>query len=451
MTTQRRTRSARPFVIPPAAADPFDAVLTGERERTAEDLAEALDGLAGMSGSNVKVYVYKIKKQGPWENVKILEPPVKSEELIEFCRDEYGPGDYAARVYAGGTILTTKHFGIAQPKNALPAAGRGLLSGGDDGALLKLLLERSAPPDNSGMIAMMMKQADDSNQRFMTMMSTMIPLLVQRPDGNGADAMMKAAMFLKEVQGPQQTLKDSLETFAAIRDLTGGGGEGGFMGLVEKIAPALASITEMSVRNQAVAAGGEAGQVAPVVGAAPGISLPPPRPLPPAVPNADGSTPPPAANDPPGTTHPVLEIVKADIAYFMHRGHDPELAAEAVADILEANAITEEQVRGLGMEIFTAGPAWPTALAGYGLNVSTQPGHADWFMAFVQSLAGLYDGDAGADEEQPEPADHSPARHRIRPGRSVANAGGDAPAGGDGEPQRDGEKPGGEADGKLSA
>jgi hypothetical protein len=437
-TAPRKPRASRrtAFTVPPKTSDPIDAVLGEDEDRMADDLSDTMQELSGLSGSDVKVHVFRITKKGPWEHCKTLEPPVNTDGLIEELKEDYGAGEYVMRTYAAGRgIVSNKRFAIAAPKSA--AVRPSFMAGrGEEDWMMRLLLEGRDRGGNDmmPMVTMMMKSQEQAAQSFRDMMGLLIPAMMAGKVSaeSPTDQLLKAMALTKELQGPQANMKDMLETFSMFKALTDGGeGGGGLMGMAEKALPLLANFAEAAQRNSAGAT------PPPQLGQPPSQALPAPRSEPPPVTGA-GSAPAPANDAPAAATHPLIDLVREDVIYFMNRGHNPELAAEAVADVLENAGKGEEEVRGLGLEIFAAGEAWPDALAAYGLDVRTGPLHKEWFMEFVSALAAQYEGgdaepDQHADDQQGPPGGGADAGHHAR-------------TGGRGKPRPDGAQQGGEAD-----
>lgn len=436
MATVRRSRAKR-FNIGAAPRDPIADVLAEETERVADELSDVLEELAGIPGSDVTIAVYKTAKTGPWGHCRNLDPPVKIEALLEDLKEEFGPGDYAIRVLEGGKIRKTQHFGIASPKAAVTRPG--LLGGVNEGELLLRLLDRDkGGGDNAQLIALMMNQSDKTTQMMMSMMTNMVTMVTANKPASedSADRLLKTIALVREMQGPQSTMKDAIETITAIKAAFGGeeGGSGGLMGMAEKAMPALAQIVSQLQTN--------GGQGPPQGFDGAPAALPAPRNVPPVVAGAGGA--PLAANDPPAgdyERHPVIELVKRDILYFMERAHDPGLTATAIGDVLETNGVTEDQIHALGMEILAAGDQWPEALLRYGLDVRA---NAEWFFAVVTALGQEFSDGPEGDEPDRDDADAG----GLGQGRGPANPADNARPGGARKPADNRAKPGGEADSK---
>ena len=409
--TEPQSARRRRIRMPGYSADPIAEAMEADTVKVATDLEIALNDLGSVADSQVKILVYRVSPKGEWEHVKQLSPPLKVADLINDVEETFGAGKYAVRIIIDSKIKTTKFFSIAAPKD-----GRGSLFGGADGlnvpTLLKMLLERDGKKDGgSDMMVLMMKMQQDSatamvqmqqesTRQLMTLMTT---LTSARSDPT--DQFLKSLEMVKALQGPQTTAKDIVETFSMIRDLTGesGGGSQGLMGLAEKFLPAMASLAEVSTRN--AAPGGQG---------TPPAALPPPeapahRAPPPAVSGAASGAP--APGPAPGgaavSGHPILGLIQPEIEFFMGRGHDPELAAEAIADILKAKGVTAESLFAFGMEIQGIDGNYVGRLQGLGLDVA---GHTDWFESMLSVLAEIYgaaDDDAG-DLDAGEPAGAQP-------------------------------------------
>lgn len=382
-------------------ADPIAAAMETDSIKVASDLEEALAGLDAVTESSVKIIVYRVSARGEWEHVKQLSPPLKVGELVNDVEDTYGPGKYAVRIMADNKIKTTKFFNIAQPKDER----RSVFSGADGlsaGSLLKLLLERDkGAGGSSDMFMLMMKMQQDSAATMMQMQQAstqqMLGLMTALMTGRGdpAEQFLKSAEIIKAMQGPQTTAKDVLETFAMVRDIAGeGGGHDGILGLAEKFLPAVATLAAAS------------GQGAPPAAAGPArAALPPPGPSasrapPPAVLGASGAggEAPPAEAEAPAPGHPILSLVQPEIEFFMARGHDPELAAEAVADVLQAKGVTAESLFAFGLEIQGPDGNYVGRLQQLGLDVA---GHTAWFESMLGFLAEIYGSEDDAGEPNP--------------------------------------------------
>jgi hypothetical protein len=407
MTDPKPSRRAR-VRFPGYAADPIAEAMETDQVKVADDLESALGELGSVADSSVKIVVYRVAPKGDWEHVKQLSPPLKVGELINDIEDTYGAGKYAVRILADGRIKTTKFFSIAAPKD-----GRGSIFSGPDGlnaaGLLKMLFEREGKQSGgSDMMVLLMKMQQDSatamlqmqQQSTQQLMSLMATLMTGRTDPT--DQFLKTLETVKALQGPQTTAKDIVETFSLIRDIAGegGGGSSGLMGLAEKFLPAMASLADTAARN----APGPAGPPQPAL-PAPGATAQ--RAPPPAVagassaPGGGGAAPGAPEGGAPVSVHPILGLIQPEIEFFMHRGHDPDLAAEAIADVLRARGVTAESLFAFGLEIQGTDGDYIGRLQRLGLDVA---GHSAWFESMLASLAEIYSEPDDGAEPEPEPA-----------------------------------------------
>lgn len=396
-TGARKRRINWPGMQP---GDAISEAMETDSIRVAADLEEALADLGGVTESSVRIVVYRVSQKGDWEHVKQLSPPLKVSELINDVEDTYGPGKYAVRILADGRIKTTKFFNIAAPKDDR----RSLFAGPDGmtaGSLLKLLLDRDSKGGGSEMMMLLMKMQQDSTTAMLQMQQTstqqMMGLIASLMGSRGdpADQFLKSAEIIKAMQGPQTTAKDVLETFAMVRDIAGegNGGSGGFLGLAEKFLPAMTTLAAAQGAPPP-AAPGPARAALP----APGPSAsraPPPAVHGAAKPAGEASAPPAEGAAAPG--HPILGLIQPEIEFFMARGHDPELAAEAIADVLRARGVTAEALFAFGLEIQGADGNYVGRLGQLGLDVA---GNTAWFESMLGFLAEIYADPDQVDADQ---------------------------------------------------
>jgi hypothetical protein len=431
------------------SADPIENAIRADSQNTADELQAALIALGGVAESGVQIIVYKVPEKGSWQFIKELQPPFSVTGLANELETHYGPGKYAIRILANDKIRTTKFIEIAATKQAqtnILGVVNGAAGGGfNQVELLKMLLERKTDDGGSKelfMLMMNMQQTASQNMMQMQMESTkmvvslMTALMTGRADP--AEQFAKIGSLLKDMQAPPQTLKETLEILTVAKDFVGGGDTGdGLLNLAGKVLPTLASMAEAGARGAAQPGAGQGVQPYP-----PPRALPPPisRAPPPAIPGAGppANDAPPAAGGPPA--HPILDLVRLDIEYFMGRGHDPELAADALSDILHAHQVTREQLLAFGMEIQGTDGDFVGRLRALGLDVSA---HTEWFIATLTALADYDDepdrgGDELADGDEPDPGDGGP-------GGSAADPGPDAGAGPAGRPADPRPKQGGAA------
>lgn len=388
----------------PGATDPIREAMGEDTQRAADSLRDALETLSSMTAdTGVKVMLNKVLPSGKWEFIKTLLPPIDHDEIVEELKDEYGAGDYAFRVMANSQIKTTKYFSIARPKGNQISSNERSTNNTD---MTRLLLDMSdkSRSEQGNMFQLMMTMMQQSSQQMMQSQQQSTQLMVTLMTammGNKQDPMDSIAKIMglvKEGQGPQASMKEQLETLTMLKDLTTvekatSEDEGGIMGLAKTFLPGIADMASMAMKGMGQGgAQGDPGQAMPQLAHQP--APPAERGMPPTVPNTGQlAAPQPAAFALAEgiAPHPVLSIIREDVAYFMRRQHDPELTADALGDILDAHNVGQEQLFALVMEFQAAGEQWPARLAEQGIDISANP---VWFDQVVQSLIARYsDGD----------------------------------------------------------
>ena len=384
-----RRNSAEQIDIAP---DAFEEVMDNDRQSTADDLAAALDAFNAVTGSNVKATVFRIPKGvGKWEWCLEIQPPVDTGELMGVLKNEFGPGDYAMRVWADGRVRTTKHFSIAVTKTLGQAPPRN-----DNNEILPLLIQQmqASKTDTMQMMTMMMQQSSASSDRQMQMMMGMMTAMMGGKDKT-SEVMAALAPFMHR-DAPANTMKDTIETLAAVKGLLGNGDAGssddGIMGLVKSAAPMIgdafkglgdfAAAKRAEAEQRHIITTQPAGYVAPL--SEPGRILgPAPAPM---VPQPEA----PMLGMP-----PVLALIKDDILFMFRRGYDPQLAADALFDILNKNGVKFEDVQPIIEGLPQAGPEqWVPFLASFGIDLSS---NIVWAQSVLENLVGCYT-ENGADD-----------------------------------------------------
>lgn len=350
--------------------DALSEAMTGDREKTAAELADTLEFLGGITDSAVKAIVYKLEKNGKWGFVKELRPPIDSLDLMDELQKEWGPGEYPIRVMAGSRIMTTKSISIAGSKldrTGAPRQDNGM--GGSD--IIRLMMDQSARSrdDQGDMFKMMIAMMQTSSQQTMQAMqhsSTQMLALVTAMLGQkeSPTAMLSQLADINSKMGggnKAPTIMETVETLRVLKDFASPG-EAEPKDFFDKAMGMLPMLMEgASKLMPAGLAGTGPGQPQTMVTS-------PPSPLihhaPSMVENIDQ---PEQANEIMPTNR-VLALIKDDVLFYFKKQADPEFAAEGIVNTLVKHGVTQDELSGLIVQ-FQSSPNFLNDLAAQGIDV----------------------------------------------------------------------------------
>ena len=396
-----RPRSPRArTIIEPDEPSAIDEAVLADSEKTAIELSEVLDSLAGMTGRDLRLRIYRIPRGSrQWEFCMEVTPPVETAELMSALKEEYGPGDYAIRVMAEGKIKTTRHFSIAgglkSPK-----------SRSDDSELMPLLVSTLTGKSSETMqmmMAMMQSQAQQAQQQMQMLIAMM----------NSSQS--SQATMITALMGGREKPADLIAAFAPLMAPK----SGGFGETVEMIR----AIKELLPDNSSINADDDLITTAvksfgPAVAGILAARAEQPR-QPPSQPTLAYQPPPQHALAGPGAIvgkHPLLASIAPDVLFYFSRQADPEFAAEGVFDVLDKAGIKQDAFAPIIAE-FSQSANWVDDLAREGIDLRSNP---QWAHDFINSLIRLYtegtEADNGSDDDsergagsEANPGDHGPA------------------------------------------
>lgn len=352
--------------------DEDDLALSEDRENEAKTLADTIDGLRALAGSDTKAIIYKIPHaNGKFEQCFVMFPPIDTDALMTDLRARFGPGQYAARIMKNGKVFTTLHFAIAQELNNTPPIQQDVFGGSGGNGILALIMNQSNNQMQM-MQAQMQAQAAaqaNSTQMMVSMFTSIIPALTGNKDTPAAMISALAPFINKDDGG----MKGAIETLAAAKGLFGGSNEAPAENLLDaavKFAPAAmgALTAALEARGNTRALAAPAPFSAPQHSSAP-ISIP-------------GSAP---------ITDPILQAIGPDIVFYAAREYLPADAASMVAQRLEDKGIGLDDVQSLVARI-AATPSWLETLASEGVDVRAYP---EWAQAFLVALHAELSDDPG--------------------------------------------------------
>lgn len=385
-------RRPRTTLIEPDIMDPLDDAVMADKEETATDLAGVLEQMRGYDTGDIKGVLYKVPRGGgKFEWIEEVIPPFKPNEIMETCKERFGGGDFQLRIFAGGKIRKNVNFSIAQDRAPLVAPK------GESNDLVALLIQQSerGKSDMLQMMTMMMQQQTAASERAMSMQANQTQMMVGMMTAiMGGQAkptdLLPLIAAMREGKAEGGGLSDTLELLKTAKGLFAGGEGGGGLDADDLVGSALKLAGPVvGALGRAVQSRQEATQAVQVQ-AMDYTAQPGPLQLPGAAPN-------PVPVEQPATTHPVIELVRADVLFMYGRGYDPELAAEAVFDRLDAAGVDEGAISELVAQITASGQPWE-ALAAYGLDFR---GNLAWGERFFATLVQLHANPGGADDAAP--------------------------------------------------
>lgn len=363
---------ARRAAVAEFIPDALDEAVQVDRQNTADVLTDALESLSGFDQSSIRGILYRIPvPNGKYEWIRDVYPPFDVSEIMRSLKEEVGGGDFALRLMAENKPRKTLHFSIMrEPKSVLAPATQG-----NDMFMMMMQMQQ----ENS-------RQAQASADRMMQMMmgnsQQMTTVLVAAMSNREKAAdFLPLLAALKGDEPKKDSLKDTVETIAAIKGLFPNGdasglgsldAEGLIDGALKLAGPVAGAIGKAMEARRERLNGTQPAEEAPPTGLEPA-----PRPLMlarPAALEASQGSPAPVGK------FPVLNAIRPDIAYFFSRRHDPELAAEAVVSILADVPGAEEMVNEL-VASFAISPDWKADLAAEGIDLRADPQWADQFLS----------------------------------------------------------------------
>ncbi len=388
----------------PRQPDPADMAVADQRLKDAVELADAFDAMGAYADSKVKVLLAQVGKDGRPASIRTLTPPVDMDELIEWLREEYGPGDYSLKFMVDGKFKDNRVFSIAAPKSlslrgAPPGAER---TGGNTDLMLSLAKMQQDSSDKQLTLIMAMMQ--NSTQQMTAMMTAIIPALAGGRPADPAAMLASLATTFKSLQPsappPGVSPKEWIETLAALKELTGDGGgdDSSIMGMAKTFLPLIGQY--VSQGRDGFAAGSQQALPAPD-NAAPG-------------PIAGNGY---AAGAPLTPGHRIIAMIRDDLDFLLKRRRDTQVSAELLAEVLDNNGVTLDDLMAVVAEFQTAGNQWPVELAKHGIVIADQA-DAQWLDAVIAGLVELYT----------QPADAEPVGPESGKGGGQKNAGGNGAA-----------------------
>jgi hypothetical protein len=412
--TRSRTRTGPP---PAGASDPITEALIKDVQGLAGDLSDVFAALRGYDVSEIYGILFKkpdgvrIGYQGKYQWIEDLTAPFDFTEIYTSLKARFGGGDYRMTIMCKGKTVKQHEFSIYGPSISLAAPGAPLPANDamKPGDMLALMMTQAAEArrEAQDQQRFFMEQQSARDARLMNTLGIVIPILAPLLLGNREK--LSDVVALMQSNKPDSNLKETVETFAALKTLFGG--EGGAPGGMD-----------FNPDDLVGSIGRLAGPVLAAAGRAFNGREAPREPL--ALPEGDGllHLPGPAAGfapnpSPPtgGPSSPVLDLVKPHVAYFFNAHLDPGLAAEAVSDIMVRAQVTEADLNAL-VAAFTLSADWLADLAGQGLDLRSDPA---WASEFLRELVANWndrhgDGDGSdgpggragddADDAGPRPA-----------------------------------------------
>lgn len=375
----------------PVNADPLDDAISTDAKQDANELSDVLDSIRSLTGSGIKVNIYRINQlTQSWEYCFAIAPPFDTNELMVKIREDWGPANYALRVQDdNGKILKTRKFAIAGDKKttaALSPNGGGL-GGSADTLRMFMEMNNAARADNNNMMMMLMQQQQAAAQMQMQMMQqssqqmmTMITAIIGQPKDTPASMIAALAGAKEMFSPPEGGLEKTLATIKAVKEIMpgGDGGDDSLLGVAKAVIPSVLG----AVGNLTAGAGAQGVQARPALispQTAPAIAGP--------------QAPPPAQVE--GQPDTLLAMIGPDILFLAERGYDPDSAADILAERLDKLGKGYSDVVATVAAYAPHGERWLDALAADGLDLRQ---YAQWFVDVLQSLQSAYADDGGADD-----------------------------------------------------
>lgn len=343
--------------------DRLDAVMENDKEGAANELENVLNDIGSVTGAGVTVIVYKRGQSGPWEHVKELTPPINTAELIEELKRDYGGGRYMFRFRAGGRIKGGKEISLAVPKANVIATPKS-----DDGIIAMMM----------GMMQMQAQAQQQSADRQMQMMQTMQSstntllgaILPAMMGGRDTPASMIAALSPLMGDKNKGGMLETVEMIRLIKDILpsgdSGSDENGLQSALRAFAPVMAAGASQMLNNPQP----QRQAVAYTPSTQPATMLPQQAPI--------------TSGD------PILAVIGDDLRYFASRMIDPEVTADALAELLERSGIKQDEFLALVTRLSVGN--WIENLYAEGIDLR---GKDEWAGRVLQLLSDSFPGGDG--------------------------------------------------------
>lgn len=393
MARQPRTRriTAQDFELeiqPPSALE--EAI---ERENSADDdaAAEIVNAISSVFTADTKLMIYRIDpRTNKGGYVDTMHYPIEVEKLLENIKNEYGGGNYDLRVIGKRGVVTRRPVTIEGPPKIVGNTPVVQLDTSKDMFGMMLQMQQSSKSDMIMMMQAQSQQQAEDRRAAQQQQANNTQLLIGL-------ATVAIPAIIPLFNKPGGGVKEMIETMGAAKSLFDGGGGGGDEGWLGTAAKSLMPMLADGMKNaqgqqQATQEQPQQPMLTAPVTTAPTIT--PTYPLPNAIPD-----------------NPILRLVGPDVLFMCHRGFNPDLAAEAVADTLNNNGLGFDDIQPLVLQ-FSTSQDWVADLAGQGIDLTGNRPWAEQFMAeLVRHLS------------ENNPADGTPS----------GNGGGDADPGTDGK------------------
>lgn len=384
--------------------DPMDAVVFRDTLGLAGDLETVLSALAPYDQSTIKGIIHRKPPGGlgKFEWVEAVAPPIDMAEIAGSLKARFGGGDYRLTLFAEGKTRKVIEFPImADPSAALRPAipANDQAAGGDRMMMMMMQMQDQARREQADRDEVHRREAREAQERAETRQAARdanllgiagiaLPLLVPLFAGNKDKVQDQIALFTA-LKGDGNNLKDTAEMMLTFKKLFGDDKAPGFdpENIVASLGGMAGPMIAAAGRAFGAGRGGAAGQGEEAPSQ---LYLPEPD-APPALVLA---APPAAAPAPPGApAHPLLALIGPHVLYFMNAGHDPALAAEAIADIMDRKGISDGDLIGLAA-LLKESADWKADLAAFGLDLT---GHPEWADLFIGELLAAFDLDGDGD------------------------------------------------------
>lgn len=369
--------------------DPVGQAVLTDSLGIASELEALLASLAGIDESRIKGILFK-KPNGIGETkyqiIEEVPAPIDFGEVMQSCKVRFGGGDYRLSIFADKKLRKQADFSIfgepikpntsphAQAPAADPLAGDRLI-------MLMMNQQAEARRDMMDQQRFAMEQQSRRDTQLMQTLGLILPAALPLMFG-GREKLGDLIAIMNANKPEEKGLKETVETLVAVKgllenpDKSPGFDADNLVGSFARLAGPIASAA-----GRAFGSGrrGEAAEEEEAPAAGDGtLQLPPPAAA--AAPVLHMPHAPAAAPGP-----PVLNLIKPHVLYFFNAHLDPGLAAEAVADIMERENVTEDDVSGL-VAAFSLSPDWKADLAAQGIDLRSDPEWADDFLSELVSV-----------------------------------------------------------------
>lgn len=415
MTGSRRPSRMSQFLPAPGLADP---------EGLAASLAALRDKLEAYDPTSIVAIAFKkppensLSRQfqllGRWPSTTDVD------DIIDTLKARYGGGEYRITFMGDGKLVGHHEFAIFGEPITPGAATKPANDAFGGGDFFKLMMMQQSEASNRQLELTRLEneRRDRAAERQTALIGTVLagamPALLPLLLGSNREKLSDIVALMQNNKGGKGDLKEMVEILVLLKGLTGDGEKPpgwdpeNVMGSIMAALPNLAGAAGRAFGGAARGAPGDGGEAPPASEGQLYLEAPTPA--------APAPLPPPVLPAAEADRDPLVKFLTPHVMYFFRapgtytspdgkRRQDPGLAAEAIADMMAAEGVTEADLAGL-VTAFSLSSDWQADLARQGIDLREDPQWAEHFRAeLVDAWSSREQGDDGRGGSDGRPPD----------------------------------------------